>query len=381
VDKTYYFDHNATTPIAPEVLSAMLPYLQQHWGNPSSLYRLGQHAARALQIARVQVAELIEAEPKEIIFTSGGTESNNTALQSALVVAPGKGHILTTAVEHSANLRFCEDLGRRGYEVTYLPVDTGGALDLQLLEQSIRPDTALVSVMWANNETGVVFPVAAIGEICRRKQVLFHSDAVQAAGRLQIDAGTVAVDMLSLSGHKLHAPKGVGVLYVRRGTPFHPYLFGGQQGGGRRGGTENVASAVALGRAAELAVANLADQNTRVRRLRDRMEAAILEVVRGSWRNGAREPRLPNTSNIGFDSVEADGLLIQLDQLGICASSGSACTSGALEPSHVLKAMGLGLRQARGSIRLSLGVESTDDDMEYLLRHLPEIVRRLRALS
>lgn len=377
--KMVYLDNNATTPIAPEVLEAMLPFLRDQWGNPSSAYGFGKRVARHLEQAREQVAALLNADPREIIFTSGGTESNNTALHSALVTQPGKRHVLTTAVEHSAIINYGEYLRKRGYEVTFLPVERDGLLDVHLLEKSIRADTALVSVMWANNETGVIFPIEEIAALCRSKGVAFHTDAVQAAGKVRIDVRAADVDLLSLSAHKLHAPKGIGLLYVKKRTKFQPYLVGGHQERGRRGGTENVAGIVGFGRAAELARARLDEQNTRVRAMRDRLEQTIVKTIPRASRNGAREPRLPNTANMAFDGVEAEGVLALLDQAGICASSGSACTSGSLEPSHVLRAMGLPVARARGCVRFSLSFYNTDDDVDELLRLLPGIIAKLRA--
>jgi cysteine desulfurase len=375
----YYFDNNATTRVAPEVVDAMIPFLREQWGNPSSTYVFGRQVGGHVDQARARVAALLNAEPREIIFTSCGTESNNSAIHSALVAQPEKRHVLTTAVEHSANTHFCALLQKRGYSVAYLPVSPDGALDLQQLEAAVRPDTAIVSVMWANNETGVVFPVRDIAAICRRKCVLFHTDAVQTPGKLKIDVREVDVDLLSLSAHKLHAPKGIGLLYVKRRVKYQPYVVGGGQERGRRGGTENVASIVAFGRAAELAMANLPDENTRVRALRDRLEDGILAGIPGTSRNGAKEPRLPNTSNVAFDGVEAEGILMLLDQAGICASSGSACTTGSLDPSHVLTAMGCSAARARSSIRFSLGIYNTGAEVDYVLKHLPGIIAKLRA--
>lgn len=375
----YYFDNNATTRVAPEVLGAMLPFLAEQWGNPSSAYSFGHEVGRHLDLARLRVAELLSAEPREVIFTSCGTESTNAAIHSALMTRPERRHVVTTAVEHSATLKFCTFLQKQGYEVTALPVNGQGALDLRQLEACIRPDTAVVSVMWANNETGVLFPIQEIAAICRNKGVLCHTDAVQAAGKIKIDVKELGVDFLSLSGHKLHAPKGIGVLYVKRHTKFQPYIIGGGQERGRRGGTENVAGMVAFGRAAELALKNLADENTRVRSLRDRLEAGILVAISGSSRNGPAEPRLPNTSNISFSGVEAEGILMLLDQAGICASSGSACTTGSLDPSHVLTAMGCSATQARASVRFSLGVYNNAAEVDYLLERLPPIIEKLRA--
>ncbi len=374
-----YFDNNATTQVAPEVVEAMLPFLREHWGNPSSSYAFGRQLASHLEDARTKIAALIHAEPREIVFTSCGTESNNSAIHSALATQPGKRHVLTTAVEHSANIKFCQLFQKQGYAVTFLPVSPEGALDLRLLEQSIRPDTAIVSVMWANNETGILFPVREIAAICRSKGVLFHTDAVQAAGKLTVDVREIAPDCLSLSAHKLHAPKGIGLLYLKRRVKYQPYIVGGGQERGRRGGTENVANIVAFGRAAELALKNLQQATTRVRALRDQLEEGILNSIPGTARNGAREPRLPNTSNIAFAGVEAEGILMLLDQAGICASSGSACTTGSLDPSHVLTAMGCSAARARSSIRFSLGIYNTGAEVDYVLKHLPGIIAKLRA--
>ena len=379
--KIYYFDNNATTRVAPEVIEAMVPFLRDYWGNPSSAYAFGNQVAKHIETARTKVASLINADPKEVVFTSCGTESNNSAIHSALRQNSNKRHVLTTAVEHSANISFCEALRRQGYEVTFLPVDSDGSLDLHLLEKSIRTDTAIVSVMWANNETGVLFPVEEIAAICRSKEVLYHTDAVQTPGKLKIDVKSIGADFLSLSAHKLHAPKGIGLLYIKRRTPYHPYVTGGHQERGRRGGTENVASIVGFGRAAELAMEHFREVNTRIRGLRDRMEDTILKTVPHTLRNGAREPRLPNTSNLAFDLVEAEAVLMLLDQAGICASSGSACTTGSLDPSHVLTAMGIKPSRARGCVRFSLGIYNTDEEVDYLLKHLGPIISKLRAIA
>ena len=379
--KVVYFDNNATTRIAPEVVEAMLPFLTDLWGNPSSAYAFGAQVHGHVEKAREKVSALINGDPKEVVFTSCGTESNNTAIHSALVMNPGKKHVITTAVEHSANMNYGDFLQRRGYDVTYLPVDSDGSIDVHLLEKSIRPDTAIVSCMYANNETGVLFPIAEIAAICRSKGVLFHTDAVQVPGKLKLDVRELGVDFLSLSAHKLHAPKGIGMLYVKRRTKFQPYLIGGHQERGRRGGTENVANIVAFGRAAELALDSLTDENTRVRALRDRLEDTILSRIPNTVRNGNRNHRLPNTVNIAFDFVEAEAILLLLDGLGICASSGSACTTGSLDPSHVLTAMGLPPMRARGSVRFSLGIYNTEDEVDYVLQHLPGIIQRLRDIS
>ncbi len=379
--KIYYFDNNATTPVAPEVLEAMLPFLKDHWGNPSSAYSFGHQVAGHIDEARKKLAALLNADPREIVFTSCGTESNNTAIHSALVTNPGKRHVLTTAVEHSATINYCKFLAKQGYEITYLPVDSGGLLDVATVEKSIRPDTAVVSIMYANNETGILFPIAEIAAICRKKGELFHTDAVQVAGKLKLDVQVLGVDALSLSAHKLCAPKGIGLLYVRQRTKFQPYIIGGHQERGRRGGTENVAQIVGFGRAAELACANLERENTQIRGLRDHLESTILAKIAQTQRNGAREPRLPNTSNIAFDYVEAEAILMMFDQAGICASSGSACTTGSLDPSHVLTAMGISATRARSSVRFSLGIYNTRAEVDYLLDRLPPMIARLRSVS
>lgn len=376
-----YFDNNATTRVAPEVVEAMLPFLREQWGNPSSVYGFGRQLRKPLEAAREKVAALINAEPREIIFTSGGTESNNAAIHSALVTQSQKRHVLTTAVEHSANLKLCEHLKKTGFEVTLLPVDAEGRIDLHLLEKSIRPDTAIVSAMWANNETGVLFPIQEIAAICCSKEVLFHTDAVQAPGKLKINVNEVSVDFLSLSAHKLYAPKGMGALYVKRGVKYQPYVIGGGQEQGRRGGTENVAGIIGFGCAAEIAMARVEEVNTRVQALRDKLEGGILKSISGVMRNGAREERLPNTSNLSFEGLEAEGILLSLDELGICASSGSACTSGTLDPSHVLMAMGCSMERARGSIRFSLGIYNTAAEVDFVLEKLPAMIAKLRARS
>lgn len=379
--KLFYFDNNATTAVAPEVVETMVPFLTEFWGNPSSAYFFGKQVSKHVDEARAKVAALINADSKEIVFTSCGTESNNSAIHSALALQPEKRHVITTAVEHSANINYGEFLQKRGCEVSYLPVESDGSLDLHLLDKAIRPDTAIVSVMWANNETGVIFPIEEIAAICRSKGVLFHTDAVQAAGKMNIDVKVTGVDFLSLSAHKLHAPKGIGMLYVKRRTKYQPYIIGGHQERGRRGGTENVANIAAFGQAAELAKARLNEENTRIRALRDRLENVILSTIPHTIRNGAQEPRLPNTSSIAFDFVEAEAVLMLLDQVGICASSGSACTTGSLDPSHVLTAMGASPLRARGSVRFSLGIYNTEEDVDHLLKHLPPIIAKLRAIS
>jgi cysteine desulfurase len=377
----YYFDSNATTSVAPEVVEAMLPYLTSNWGNPSSPYRLGKKLVDPLEKAREAVAALIGADSSEIVFTSCGTESNNTAITSALYTQPGKKHIVTTAVEHSATKNTCAALEERGYEVTYLPVNPDGSLDLARFEQALRPDTAIVSIMWANNETGVIFPIAQLATLCRARGILFHTDAVQTPGKLPIDVNTLGVDFLSLSAHKLHGPKGVGLLYVRRGTPFQPLIIGGHQEEGNRGGTENVPYIIGFARAAELARAVTPEAQRQLAALRDRLEAEIFAQIPHATRNGAAEPRLPNTTSIAFAGIEAEALLMLLDQLNIYASSGSACTTGSVAPSHVLTALGLKPAEARSTIRFSLDYDTTKADVAYLMSHLPRLVAELRAAA
>ena len=379
--KPYYFDSNATTSVAPEVLQAMLPYLTGKWGNPSSPYRLGKELVGPIEAARESVAALIGADSSEVIFTSCGTESINTAITSSLYTQPAKRHIVTTAVEHSATKNCCAALEERGYEVTYLPVNRDGSLDLKVFEQSLRSDTAVVSIMWANNETGVLFPIPKIAAICRQRGILIHTDAVQVPGKLKLDVNELGVDLLSLSAHKLHGPKGVGLLYVRKGTPFRGLIVGGHQEEGNRGGTENVPYMVAFGRAAELARAATVHSQQKLAALRDRLESEIFAKIPQTARNGAKEPRLPNTTSIAFAGVEAEALLMMLDQLNICASSGSACTTGSVAPSHVLTAMGLSPVEARSTIRFSLDYETSEDDVAYLMSHLPRVVAELRAAA
>ena len=379
--KVVYLDNNATTAVAPEVLEVMLPFLRDRYGNPSSMHTFGGTVAHDIRKAREQVAALIGAEPDEIIFTSCGTESDVSAIRSGLETDPAKRHIVTTRVEHPAVHSFCRWLADHGYRVTEISVNPEGLLDLAEVEAALSLDTAIVTVMHANNETGVLFPIERIAEMCRERGILFHTDAVQSVGKLPLDLKRTAVDMLSLSGHKLHAPKGVGVLYVRKGTRFTPCMIGGHQEHGRRAGTENVASIVALGKAAELAKNAMADENTRVPALRDRLEKELLARIPDSRRNGNARERLPNTSNISYEFVEGEAILLLLDQAGICASSGSACTSGSLEPSHVLRAMGIPFTFAHGSIRMSLSRYNTDADVDAVIASLPGIIQRLRSIS
>jgi cysteine desulfurase len=375
-----YLDNNATTRVDDDVLEAMLPYLIRYYGNPSSMHTFGGQVGRVVSEARSQVAALIGAEPSEIVFTSCGSESNNAAIRAALAANPNKRHIVTTQVEHASVLNLCKLLEKQGYTVTYLSVDAKGQLDLAELEASLTGNTALVSIMYANNETGVIFPIEQAGQIVKERGILFHVDAVQAVGKIPLDMKTSTVDMLTFSGHKLHAPKGIGALYLRRGVRFRPLLVGGHQERGRRAGTENVAGIVALGKASELAGSYLWDSD-REGRLRDRLEQGLLATITNCQVNGHPTQRLPNTTNIGFKYIEGEAVLLSLDKYGICASSGSACTSGSLEPSHVLRALGLPYTILHGSIRFSLSRYTTAEEIDTVLEVMPQIVDRLRALS
>ena len=379
--KTVYVDNNATTKVAPEVLEAMLPYFSELYGNPSSMHFFGGQVQKKVDEAREKVADLLGAEPSEVVFTSCGTESDNAAILGTLDSYPEKRHLITTRVEHPAVGNLSTYLGRKGYRVTELSVDREGRLDLDELRESITEETTIVTVMYANNETGVIFPVEELGEIVKAKGIPFHTDAVQAAGKISLNLKKSTIDMLSISGHKLHAPKGIGVLYIRKGTKFSPFLIGGHQEKGRRGGTENVPYIIGLGKACELAKKSLNEENTRVKALRDYLEAKLLEKIPNTLVNGDRKNRLPNTVSVSFEYVEGESILLLLSDLGICASSGSACTSGSLEPSHVLRAMGVPFTAAHGSIRFSLSVYNTKEEMDYIIEHLPPIIQRLRDIS
>jgi cysteine desulfurase len=376
-----YVDNNATTQVAPEVVEAMLPYFSKLYGNPSSMHSFGGEVGRTLKAARAKVADLLGASPEEIVFTSCGTESDSTAIWAALRSNPEKRHVITSRVEHPAVKNLCESLTRQGYRVTFVPVDKKGRLDLDHLYGNLGDDTALVSLMWANNETGMLFPVEEIAREVSSRGILFHTDAVQAVGKVPIDLKNASIDMLALSGHKLHAPKGIGALYVRKGTKFSPFLRGGHQENGRRGGTENVASIIGLGKACELAGEMMETENTRVRTLRDKLENGLLAAIPNAMVNGVPEERLPNTSSIAFEFIEGESILLLMDQHGICASSGSACTSGSLEPSHVLRAMGVPFTAAHGTIRFSLSIYNTEAEINTIIEVLPPIVERLRQMS
>ncbi|MEM8545797.1 MAG: cysteine desulfurase NifS, partial [Cyanobacteria bacterium P01_H01_bin.119] len=375
-----YLDNNATTRIDPAVLAAMLPYLSDFYGNPSSMHSFGGQVGAAVQTAREQVAALLGAEDTEIIFNSCGSEGNNTAIHAALAAQPDKRHIITTAVEHPAILNVCKHLEKKGYSITYLSVDSRGQIDLMELEASMTGGTALVTTMYANNETGVIFPVEQAGVIAKEYGATFHVDAVQAVGKVPIDLSTSTIDLLTLSGHKLHAPKGIGALYVRRGFRFRPFLLGGHQERGRRAGTQNVPAIVALGKAAELAQRDL-PYTAQEGWLRDCLEEQLLELIPDCQVNGGGAPRLPNTTNIGFKYIEGEAILFMLNREGICASSGSACTSGSLDPSHVLTAMGLPYTILHGSIRFSLSRFTTEAEIQHVLAVMPGIVERLREIS
>ena len=379
--KVIYVDNNATTQVAPEVLEEMLPYFNEFYGNPSSMHTFGGMVEHKIVEARERLAGLLGASPEEIIINSCGTESDSTAIRAAILSNPDKKHILTSRVEHPAVKNLFEYLSKNGYRVTFVPVDRKGRLDLDYLYKNLSEDTAIVSIMWANNESGVIFPIEEIGGVLKEKEIVFHTDAVQAVGKIPIDLKNVDVDMFSLSGHKFHGPKGVGALYVRKGTKYSPFLIGGHQEKGRRGGTENVASIIGLGKASELAAANLSDENIRIKRLRDKLEAELLNRIPNSIVNGDRENRLPNTTSIAFEYVEGEAILLMMDEYGICASSGSACTSGSLEPSHVLRAMGVPFTAAHGSIRFSLSIYNTEEEIDFIIEKLPPIIERLRELS
>lgn len=379
-----YMDNNATTKVSPEVVDAMMPFLTGCYGNPSSMHNFGGQVGLAVKEARRKIASLIGADTEEIIFTSCGTESDSTAILSALQAFPDKRHIVTTRVEHPAVKNLCENLDTltgHKHRITKLKVGDDGRLDLDEYRDALSEDTAIVSVMWANNETGVIFPIAEMARMAKDRGILFHTDAVQAVGKIPVNLKELDVDFLSMSGHKLHAPKGVGVLYIRRGTPFVPFLTGGHQEGGRRGGTENVASIVGLGKACEIAERSIEIENTRVAELRDKLEEGLLTTIPKARLNGHKMERLPNTTNISFEFVEGEAILLHMNEFNICASSGSACTSGSLEPSHVLRAMGVPFTAAHGSIRFSLSVYNTEQEIDFVLEKMPNIISSLRELS
>lgn len=384
VNTPIYFDNNATTRVAPEVVEAMLPTFSDLYGNASSMHSFGGQMGKYLEKARSQVASILNAHPDEIIFTSCGTESDNTAFNSAFFSNPEKNTFITTKVEHSAVINSAQYMERSGKSVIWLNVDEKGRLDLGEFEDTIKKNahkTSLVSIMYANNETGTIFPIDKIAQIVKAYNILFHVDAVQIVGKEKIDLAKTPIDFLALSGHKLHAPKGIGVLYVRRGTPFSPFMLGGHQEKGRRAGTENVPYIVGLGEACDLAQTNMDVEKTEVSRLRDMLEQGLTSTISDTKINGDIEHRLPNTTNISFKNIEGEALLLMLNTFGICASSGSACTSGSLEPSHVLRSMGVPYTYAHGSLRFSLSRYNTEDDVKKVLEVLPKIVENLRLMS
>jgi len=377
-----YLDNNATTKVDPQALEAMLPYFSDYYGNPSSMHSFGGGVAAHIRTAREQLARLLGASADEIVFTSCGTESDSTAIRAAIESYPARRHLVTSRVEHPAIKNLFETLSKKGYRTTFVPVDGQGRLDLDSFYDSLSDETAIVSLMWANNETGVIFPIEEISRAVKERGIVFHTDAVQTVGKIPIDLGNTGIDMLSLSGHKIHGPKGIGALYIRKGTKFAPFMIGGHQEKGRRGGTENTAAIVGLGKAAELAKQHLDAGDYRcVSELRDRLENAILAGVPNTMVNGDREHRLPNTSSVAFEYVEGEAILLMLNEHGICASSGSACTSGSLEPSHVLRAMGVPFTAAHGSIRFSLSRYTTAKEIDLVLQKLPPIIARLREPS
>jgi len=377
-----YLDNNATTQVAPEVVQAMLPFYSELYGNPSSMHSFGGGVAASIKEARENVARLLGAAADEIVFTSCGTESDSTAIRAAIESYPAKKHLVTSRVEHAAIKNLFESLSKKGYRTTFVPVDRQGRLDLDFLYENLTDDTAIVSLMWGNNETGVIFPIEEISRRVKERGIVFHTDAVQIVGKIPIDLSRTGVDMLSLSGHKIHAPKGIGALYIRKGTKFAPFMIGGHQEKGRRGGTENTAAIVGLGKAAEMARKHMASGSyTAVRELRDTLENEILAQVPSTFVNGDRANRLPNTTSIAFEYVEGEAILLMLNEYGICASSGSACTSGSLEPSHVLRAMGVPFTAAHGSIRFSLSRFTTRQEIDVVLEKLPPVIARLRQMS
>ena len=380
-EQVIYLDNNATTQLDPAVIEEMLPFLTEYYGNPSSGYTFGRQVRRAIDLARERVAALLGCEPAEVVFTSCGTESNNAAVNSALQLDPNHRHIVTTGVEHSATRRHCEMVAKRGCGVTIVGVDSDGSLDLDELERAITAQTAIITAMWANNETGVLFPVEKIAAIARRKRVLFHTDAIQSVGKIPIRLADSTINSLALSAHKLHGPKGVGALYVNKRSAFKPLVIGGSQENNRRAGTENVASIVALGKAAERAGAALDEENSRVRTMRDRFESGLLERVPKTFVNGDRAARLPNTTNLSFVGIDSDAALVMFDRHHLCCSAGSACRTGSLEASHVLRAMNLPAERMRGSMRFSFGRFNTDADVDKALEIIPAVIAKLRAMS
>jgi len=382
VQRTIYMDHSATTFVKPEVLEAMIPYFTDHFGNPSSIYGIAQYAKKAIDTARMQTAKALGADPDEIYFTSGGSESDNWAIKGVALANRKRGnHIITTQIEHHAVIHSCRFLEKEGFEVTYLPVDQYGLVNPVDLEKSITDKTILISVMYANNEIGTIEPVGELGAIARKHKVYFHTDAVQAIGNIPIDVKSQNIDLVSLSAHKFYGPKGVGALYIRKGVRIENLIHGGGQERKRRAGTENSAGIVGLGKAIELATADIPGHNEKIRAMRDRLINGVMEKIPNARLNGHPEKRLPGNFNVSFEFIEGESMLLWLDDAGVCASTGSACTSGSLEPSHVLLATGLPVELSHGSLRLTLGDANTEGDVDFVLEVLPKIVKKLRDMS
>jgi cysteine desulfurase len=380
--RTIYLDHSATTFVKPEVLEAMIPYFTEHFGNPSSLYGIARHSKKAIDTARMQTAKALGADPDEIYFTSGGSESDNWAIKGVAQANRKRGnHIITTQIEHHAVLHTCQYLEKEGFEITYLPVDRYGLVDPGDLEKAITDKTILISVMYANNEIGTTEPVAELGAVARKHKVYFHTDAVQAIGNIPIDVQSQNIDLLSLSAHKFYGPKGIGALYIKKGVRIDNLIHGGGQERKRRAGTENIAGIVGLGKAIELATADIPGHNARIKAMRDRLIRGVLDKIPNSLLNGHPEKRLPGNFNVSFEFIEGESMLLLLDDVGVCASTGSACTSGSLEPSHVLLATGLPVEISHGSLRLTLGDANTEADVDFVLEVLPRIVKKLRDMS
>jgi cysteine desulfurase len=380
--RTIYLDHAATTFVKPEVLEAMIPYFTEHFGNPSSIYSIARHSKKAIETARVQTANALGADPDEIYFTSGGSESDNWAIKGVALANRKRGnHIITTRIEHHAVLHTCQFLEKEGFEVTYLPVDQYGLVDPSELKKAITEKTLLISIMYANNEIGTIEPIAELGAIARKHKVYFHTDAVQAIGNIPIDVNSQNIDLLSLSAHKFYGPKGAGVLYIRKGVRIENLIHGGGQERKRRAGTENIAGIVGLGKAIELATADIPGHNAKIKAMRDRLIKGVLEKIPNARLNGHSEKRLPGNFNVSFEFIEGESMLLWLDDAGICGSTGSACTSGSLEPSHVLLATGLPVEISHGSLRLTLGDANTEGDVDFVLDVLPKIVQKLRDMS
>ncbi|OXU14987.1 cysteine desulfurase NifS [Sedimentisphaera salicampi] len=378
---TIYLDNNATTRVAEEVFEEMKPYFTEYYGNPSSMHTFGGQVGGKLTEARERCASLIGCDPSEITFTSGGTESDNWAIRGILAATPNRRKLITSRVEHPAVLTMCRSMAPHGYNVVEIDVDEKGRLDLDQLEKEVDEDTALVTIMWANNETGTIFPVEKIAEIAHNSGAVFHTDAVQAVGKIPVNMAESNIDLLSVSGHKLHGPKGVGLLYVRKGVMLRPFIKGGHQESGRRAGTENTAGLIGLGKACQLAEENIDRENREVKRLRDKLESGLLEKCSDAFVNGDSSKRLPNTTSISFEYIEGEAILLMLDKYQICASSGSACTSGSLEPSHVLRAMGVPFTAAHGSIRFSLSIYNKEEEIDKVIEVMPPVIKRLRELS